>query len=111
MVPRRSGDGGRWRRNSRRRAPDPGNRSDRVEPVVDLRSRRRACDEVRKARAGVFGVETGGSVATMRATYGWSELSSDDKRDIIDAIVSGRATRAPRHVELDLTDRCNVACY
>lgn len=47
----------------------------------------------------------------MRATYGWSELSSDDKRDIINAIVTGRATRAPRHVELDLTDRCNVACY
>jgi len=47
----------------------------------------------------------------MRATYGWSELSPEDKRDIIDAIVSGRATRAPRHVELDLTDRCNVACY
>ncbi|HEV2721323.1 MAG TPA: radical SAM protein [Thermoanaerobaculia bacterium] len=46
-----------------------------------------------------------------RSSYGWSKLSRDDKREIIDAIVAGRATRAPRHVELDLTDRCNVACY
>lgn len=48
---------------------------------------------------------------TKRSTYGWSELTAEDKREILDAIVAGRATRAPRHVELDLTDRCNVACY
>jgi MoaA/NifB/PqqE/SkfB family radical SAM enzyme len=46
-----------------------------------------------------------------RSSYGWSELSTAEKRELIDAIASGRATRAPRHVELDLTDRCNVACY
>ena len=46
-----------------------------------------------------------------RSSYGWTELSGDEKRELIAAIVSGRATSAPRHVELDLTDRCNVACY
>ncbi len=49
--------------------------------------------------------------AMIRSTYGWSEVSAEDKHDIIDSIVSGKATRAPRHVEIDLTDRCNVACY
>jgi len=46
-----------------------------------------------------------------RSSYGWSNLTASDKREIIDAIVSGSATSTPRHIELDLTDRCNVACY
>ena len=33
------------------------------------------------------------------------------KREIIDAIVANKPTRGPVHAELDLTDRCNVACY
>ncbi|HEX8254404.1 MAG TPA: radical SAM/SPASM domain-containing protein, partial [Thermoanaerobaculia bacterium] len=33
------------------------------------------------------------------------------KREIIAAISENRATRGPVHAELDLTDRCNVACY
>lgn len=47
----------------------------------------------------------------MRSTHGWSEVSNERKREIIDAIVSGSATAGPVHAELDLTDRCNVACY
>lgn len=47
----------------------------------------------------------------MRGTHGWAEIAEERKREIIDAIVSGRATRGPVHVELDVTDRCNVACY
>jgi MoaA/NifB/PqqE/SkfB family radical SAM enzyme len=47
----------------------------------------------------------------MRATHGWAEVSRERKREIIDAIISGAATAGPAHVELDLTDRCNVACY
>jgi MoaA/NifB/PqqE/SkfB family radical SAM enzyme len=46
-----------------------------------------------------------------RSTYGWADLSEQDKVALIEAIVEGRATPAPKHAELDLTDRCNVACY
>ena len=47
----------------------------------------------------------------MRGTHGWAEVSRERKREIIDAIVANGPTRGPVHVELDLTDRCNVACY
>jgi MoaA/NifB/PqqE/SkfB family radical SAM enzyme len=47
----------------------------------------------------------------MRGTHGWAEVSRERKREIIGAIAGNRATRGPVHVELDLTDRCNVACY
>ncbi len=38
-------------------------------------------------------------------------ISRERKHEIIEAIAANRATRGPVHVELDLTDRCNVACY
>lgn len=47
----------------------------------------------------------------MRGNYGWSEVSNERKRELIEAIASGKATRGPSHLELDLTDRCNVDCY
>lgn len=47
----------------------------------------------------------------MRGTHGWAEVSRERKREIIEAIASNRPTRGPVHAELDLTDRCNVACY
>jgi MoaA/NifB/PqqE/SkfB family radical SAM enzyme len=47
----------------------------------------------------------------MRGTHGWSEVDAARKREILDAIVSGQATRGPVHAEIDITDRCNVACY
>lgn len=47
----------------------------------------------------------------MRGTHGWAEVSRERKREIIEAIAANRPTRGPAHVELDLTDRCNVACY
>ena len=47
----------------------------------------------------------------MSHTYGWAELDATRKRELIAAIKSGGATRGPAHLELDLTDRCNVACY
>ena len=47
----------------------------------------------------------------MRGTHGWAEVSRERKREIIDAIVANKPTRGPVHAELDLTDRCNVACY
>lgn len=47
----------------------------------------------------------------MRATHGWATVSAERKREIIDAIVAGTATKGPVHAELDLTDRCNVDCY
>lgn len=47
----------------------------------------------------------------MRGAHGWAEVSRERKREIIEAIAENRATRGPVHVELDLTDRCNVACY
>ncbi|MEO8431713.1 MAG: radical SAM protein [Acidobacteriota bacterium] len=47
----------------------------------------------------------------MRGSHGWAEIDAARKSDIIAAIESGGATRGPSHVELDLTDRCNVACY
>jgi MoaA/NifB/PqqE/SkfB family radical SAM enzyme len=47
----------------------------------------------------------------MRTTHGWAEIDAARKREIIAAIRTGTATRGPSHLELDLTDRCNVACY
>jgi MoaA/NifB/PqqE/SkfB family radical SAM enzyme len=47
----------------------------------------------------------------MRGTHGWAEVNAARKREIIEGIVSGRATRGPVHAEIDITDRCNVACY
>ena len=47
----------------------------------------------------------------MRGTHGWAEIDRERKREILEGIASGRATSGPSHVELDLTDRCNVACY
>jgi len=47
----------------------------------------------------------------MRGTHGWAEVSRERKRDIIESIVANRPTKGPVHAELDLTDRCNVACY
>jgi len=47
----------------------------------------------------------------MRASHGWAEIDQARKRDLIAAIAKGRATRGPVHAELDITDRCNVACY
>ncbi len=47
----------------------------------------------------------------MTASHGWSFVDQERKREIIEAIRTGTATRGPVHAELDLTDRCNVACY
>ena len=47
----------------------------------------------------------------MRGSHGWRELRGDDKRALIEAIAGGKAPRGPLHLELDLTDRCNVDCY
>jgi MoaA/NifB/PqqE/SkfB family radical SAM enzyme len=47
----------------------------------------------------------------MRGSHGWAEVSRERKREVIAAIVANRPTRGPVHVELDLTDRCNIACY
>lgn len=46
-----------------------------------------------------------------RGSHGWEEISRERKREIITAIASGSATRGPAHIELDLTDRCNIDCY
>lgn len=45
------------------------------------------------------------------STHGWAHVAEARKRELVQAIVSGGATRGPAHLELDLTDRCNVACY
>lgn len=47
----------------------------------------------------------------MRATHGWAEITTDEKHSLIDAIASGKAPKGPLHLEIDLTDRCNVDCY
>jgi MoaA/NifB/PqqE/SkfB family radical SAM enzyme len=47
----------------------------------------------------------------MGASHGWAEIDAERKREILEAIASGSATRGPAHAEIDLTDRCNVACY
>jgi MoaA/NifB/PqqE/SkfB family radical SAM enzyme len=47
----------------------------------------------------------------VRGTHGWAKVDRKRKRELIRAIAWGRPTRGPLHVELDLTDRCNVACY
>ena len=47
----------------------------------------------------------------MRGSHGWAEIEQRQKRQIIRGIVSGKATPGPMHAEIDITDRCNVACY
>ncbi len=47
----------------------------------------------------------------MAGSHGWAEIDTERKREIIAGIVGGTATRGPVHAELDVTDRCNVACY
>lgn len=47
----------------------------------------------------------------MPGSHGWAEIARERKLEIIQAIEQGTATRGPVHAELDLTDRCNVACY
>jgi MoaA/NifB/PqqE/SkfB family radical SAM enzyme len=47
----------------------------------------------------------------MAASHGWALVSEERKRELIAAICDDQAPRGPLHVELDLTDRCNVACY
>ncbi len=47
----------------------------------------------------------------MSASHGWSLVDQERKRELIDAIRTGGPTSGPVHAELDLTDRCNVACY
>jgi MoaA/NifB/PqqE/SkfB family radical SAM enzyme len=47
----------------------------------------------------------------MGGSHGWAEIDRERKREIIEGIQTGRATRGPVHAELDITDRCNVACY
>ena len=45
------------------------------------------------------------------ASHGWSHVQRERKQALVRAIVAGEATAGPLHAELDLTDRCNVACY
>jgi sulfatase maturation enzyme AslB (radical SAM superfamily) len=47
----------------------------------------------------------------MAGSHGWAEIDTERKREIIAAIAGGTSTRGPVHAELDVTDRCNVACY
>jgi MoaA/NifB/PqqE/SkfB family radical SAM enzyme len=47
----------------------------------------------------------------MRGSHGWAEIALEDKRQLIEHIVHGTPPRGPLHIELDLTDRCNVDCY
>jgi len=47
----------------------------------------------------------------MAASHGWALVSAERKRELIAAIRDDAVPRGPLHVELDLTDRCNVACY
>ncbi len=47
----------------------------------------------------------------MAASHGWALVSAERKRELIAAICDDTPPLGPLHVELDLTDRCNVACY
>jgi len=53
--------------------------------------------------------------ATVRphtgSSHGWGLVDARRKEELIRAIAAGRDTAGPLHAELDLTDRCNVACY
>jgi MoaA/NifB/PqqE/SkfB family radical SAM enzyme len=46
-----------------------------------------------------------------RGSHGWREIDTAAKRTIIDSILHGTAPRGPFHLEIDLSDRCNVDCY
>ena len=46
-----------------------------------------------------------------RSDHGWSFVDEARKREILEAICRGETSPGPVHAELDLTDRCNVACY
>jgi MoaA/NifB/PqqE/SkfB family radical SAM enzyme len=51
------------------------------------------------------------AVARQGTSHGWAHLADQRKRELIDAVRSGRTNGGPLHAELDLTDRCNVVCY
>jgi MoaA/NifB/PqqE/SkfB family radical SAM enzyme len=65
------------------------------------------------AEAAPTGAEPG--PVRSPSLHGWSFVDEARKREIIDAIcgagTSGDVPPGPVHAELDLTDRCNVACY
>ncbi len=44
-------------------------------------------------------------------SHGWALVEATRKRELIRAVAGGAPTPGPVHAELDLTDRCNVACY
>lgn len=48
---------------------------------------------------------------TPRSSHGWDFVARERKRELIKAIVRGHGTPGPVHAEIDLTDRCNIACY
>jgi len=50
-------------------------------------------------------------IMRKRGSHGWREISAEDKRAVIDAVAFGRAPKGPLHLELDISDRCNVDCY
>jgi MoaA/NifB/PqqE/SkfB family radical SAM enzyme len=50
-------------------------------------------------------------IPPVRGSHGWAEIDAARKHAIIRGIVTGRPTRGPVHAEIDVTDRCNVACY
>ena len=50
-------------------------------------------------------------IPPVRGSHGWAEIDAERKHAIIRGIVTGRPTRGPVHAEIDVTDRCNVACY
>jgi MoaA/NifB/PqqE/SkfB family radical SAM enzyme len=47
----------------------------------------------------------------MPSSHGWAHLTADDKRRLVASIASGEPLPGPLHAELNISDRCNVACY
>ncbi len=47
----------------------------------------------------------------MRSSFGWEFIDAQRKTAIIDSICGGPPPAGPSHVELNLTDRCNAACF
>lgn len=42
---------------------------------------------------------------------GWELFSNEEKTELLAGMASGRATLAPRTIQIDWTDRCNVDCF
>src|SRR5450759_168215 len=73
---------------------------------------KRTMSEVLRARSTAMKSRDRSTRATIDSmAYSWETLGAEEKNAILAGIASGEATLAPRMVELNWQDRCNIDCF